>query len=97
MTTKHFHIISPLVVYHHIDGGSKQLKGFWNLHFLTDLTNPLMNPIPKLIGAGESTHNQDQSITEVSLRMTNNAVNRVINLLFISFVGGVILLPLEFG
>jgi hypothetical protein len=56
-----------------------------------------MNPIPKLIGAGESTHNQDQSITEVSLRMTNNAVNRVINLLFISFVGGVILLPLEFG
>jgi hypothetical protein len=41
-----------------------------------------MNPIPKLIGAGENTQSQDQSITEVSLSVTNNAVNRITNKLF---------------
>jgi hypothetical protein len=38
--------------------------------------------MPKLIGAGENTHSQDQSITEVSFRVTNNVVNRSTNNLF---------------
>jgi len=42
--------------------------------------------MPKLIGAGDNTQSQDQSITEVSFRVTNNVVNRSTNrLFFISF------------
>jgi len=42
-----------------------------------------MNPITKLIGAGENTHNQDQSMTEVSFSVTSNAVTMVTNKLFL--------------
>lgn len=41
-----------------------------------------MNPITKLIGAGENTHSQDQSITEVSFSVTNNTVTMITNKLF---------------
>jgi len=46
------------------------------------LINPRINPIPNLIGTGENTQSQDQLITDVTLSMTNNAVNRIANKLF---------------
>jgi hypothetical protein len=49
------------------------------------LTKPRTNPRPKLNGAGENTHNQCQLITDVNFNVTNNAVNRVMNSLFVIF------------